>query len=119
QKILFGDTAIFENDRRCVARAQSEFIFFLTRCEAGHSFFKNECRDAVMTGCLVGDSHCDADVAIRAVSGEGLLAVQDPMIAIQPRYGLSSAGVTSGFGVGKTTRSQSLAFGERHGDVAA
>src|SRR5207253_2340439 len=78
-----------------------------------------ECRDAVMAGGFVGDGHGHADIAIRTVSREGFLAIQDPVIAVQTRNSLSSAGVASRFGFGKTPRSEFLAFGQRHGELAA
>src|SRR2546430_2104962 len=100
-----------------VSLARNPSLFsFLPGAKPGIPFSR---MNAVMAGGFVGDGHGHADIAIRAVSREGFLAIQDPVIAVQTRNSLSSAGVASRFGFGKAPCSEFLAFGQRHGELAA
>src|SRR5262245_8951142 len=67
EKILFGDSTIFKDHSRRVARTQAEFVFLFACMETRGALLHDECRNAVVAGVLVRDSHCHADVAIRAV----------------------------------------------------
>src|SRR5438093_7713641 len=119
QKIFFRHAAIFENDGRRVAGSQSELVFFLARKETGHAFLEDESGDAAVSGRPVGHSHRDTDIAVGAVCGEGLLAVENPAIAIQYRGRLSAGGVAAGFRFGETPRSKLFAFSERSDESPA
>src|SRR4051812_22869135 len=90
QQILLGNAAILEHDCRRVAGPQSEFVLFLSGEKTGSALFEDESGNAVSSSRLVGDGHSDANIAIRTVGGKRLLAVQNPMIAVEPGCSLCS-----------------------------
>ena len=112
-EILSGHAAVGENHFRGVAGAQAELVFFLAGLESGRSLFDDEGADAVRAFGFVGHRHHHGNVGIVAVGGEGLRAVDDPVIAVALRGGARAAGVGAGFGLGQRPRADFFALGER------
>src|SRR5262245_7764592 len=117
EKIFFWNAAILEDHGRRVARAQSKLVFFFSGNESGHAFFEYESGDAVVACGLVSDSHTNANVTVCSVSRECFLTVQDPVIPIETRDGLSASSITAGFGFGKTPCADLFSLRERHNET--
>ena len=62
---------------------------------------------------FVGDGHGHADVGVVAVGGEGLRAVEDPVLAVAHRHGARAAGVGAGFGLGERPAAELFALRQR------
>src|SRR6185295_2092740 len=58
--------------------------------------------------------HRDTDVAVGSMRRECFLAIEDPMIAIETRDGLSAARVATGFRFGQAPCADLFAFRQRY-----
>src|SRR5882724_863165 len=110
KEILFRHTAVVKYDGGRVAGTQSKLVFLLPWMKAGHALFKNERGNAAVTGGCVRYRHSHADVAVGAMRGECLLAVENPMFPVEARSGLGACSITAGLGFGEAPCSELLAF---------
>src|SRR5262245_20399529 len=49
KQVFFRQATVLKNHRGRVARSQAQLVFFFSCGEARRSFFKNECRDSMMS----------------------------------------------------------------------
>ncbi len=90
---------------------------FLPAVKPGRSLLDDEGRNAVMSGRLVGHGHRDADVPVSSVRGESLLAIENPVGAVEPGRCLCAAGVASGFGFSQAPGAKLLALCKRNDET--
>ena len=96
--------------------AQAELVFFFAGAEAGRAFFDDEGGEAVGALALIGDGDDDRYVGVVAVGDEGLVAVEDPLVAFADGGGAGGGGVGAGAGLGESPGAEPFAGGE-FGDV--
>src|SRR5260370_16783556 len=71
-----------------------------------------------MPGGSVRSRHSHADVAVGAMRGECLLAVENPMFPVEARSGLGACSITAGLGFGEAPCSELLAFRQRQAELS-
>src|SRR5688572_10135017 len=109
EQIVFGNTAVVKDDCGSIAGAKSQFVFLLSRRQSWRAFLDDEGRNSVMSGGFVCDGHRNADFSVGSVSGESLLSVQNPVVAIEASGCLCPPGVAARFRFCKTPGAEFLA----------
>ncbi len=105
EQMIARDAAIAERERRRVGGADAELLLLPHHLKTRRAFFDDEAFDARAPGALVDRRPNYNCVALNAGGHEDLVAVQHPLVAIEPRCGLDR------LGVGADVR-----LGDRHGE---
>ena len=87
---------MIERQRRRVAAAHPEFIFFLADDETGSFVIDDECGNSFFAFRLIGIRHHDGHIADTAVRDKIFTAVENVCIAIVCCGREHSAGITAG-----------------------
>ena len=104
-----GHRARREGELRGVLGVHPDLLQVAAALEAGHAALDDEQADAVVARVGVGPGGDDHQVGQDAVGDEGLLAVEDPVVAVADGGGPDALQVAAGSGLGHRDRGDDLA----------
>jgi hypothetical protein len=120
EEVLVGDEAVLHHHLGGVGGADAELVLLLAGAEAVGAALDDERRDVVVARSLgIVDGEDDADIADRAVGGEGLGAVQDPAAVDLVGAAAGAGGVGAGAGLGEAPRPDPFSRRQRPHPLAA